>query len=528
MILTTSAGRASWLTTITLLFLVSNFGFFSASTSNRVLAQESTPTPTPESEELKRLREEKTRAELERDIAAAKKAEFDAKFPKPSTTPLAGETKINEGAVIESEMVSYLSMAYAANRIVEKLRDADKLVIGNLAIYNKTDIDLLLNYRATTAQLEILKQEFCNILTAPKPSVCTDKKGLDSRSPATALGIVGSFLGSFVDMTALLRTNVTIQGHTFDINEASLVSEVFRAARAADGLGHNPGNKYATPNLYYPAAFPPIDPNIVRSELLGRLEQLHDLKAKVLVELNEQEEKLKTITKLKDDIAKLEALIKGGPQEILNAQASLSLLEEIQKEEKARGRALPFEALERMKRLRATIIQLRVDLAAAPAARDAAKAKLAQIQGSLNEEQHKERLAKLKTVNERFDQFVATLIKTDAATGINSLTAYLRAENLKAVMKDDGNNYWLQLAVVKAGGNNRIKTNLIVDIFTGGSRLSHSGGVVVQYNLYDPQGKSVVSDTLTEYTGYTKAGRIKRLVNPLEVKQVPPRTPAHP
>ncbi|MBA2526567.1 MAG: hypothetical protein H0V18_12430, partial [Pyrinomonadaceae bacterium] len=174
----------------------------------QITAQSETATPTPESEEIKRLRDEKTRAELERDIALAEKARLDARFPKPTTSPLAGETKINDGAVIESEMVSYLSMAYAANRIVERLRDTDQLVVSNLAIYNKADIDLLLNYKATTAQLEILHQEFCKVV--PDAAECGGAKGF--RSAGAALGMVGSFLGAFVDMTALLRTNVTIQG----------------------------------------------------------------------------------------------------------------------------------------------------------------------------------------------------------------------------------------------------------------------------------------------------------------------------
>lgn len=63
-------------------------------------------TATPESEEIIRLREQKTRAELEKDIAVAEKAKLEAQFPKPSTSPLAGETKINDGAVIESDMIS--------------------------------------------------------------------------------------------------------------------------------------------------------------------------------------------------------------------------------------------------------------------------------------------------------------------------------------------------------------------------------------------------------------------------------------
>lgn len=507
------------------LFLLVNAG------AGVVMAQTSTPspTPTPESEEIKRLREEKTRAELERDIAAAEKAEFEAKSPKPTTTPLAGETKVNDGAVIESDMISYLSMAYAADRIVEKLRD-QKVPIKNLAIYNRADIDLLLNYRATNAQLDILKDEFCKLIPDPKPAACPGPGVKSSDRTLTAVtGIISSFLGSFVDMTALLRTNVTIQGHTLSIDEASLVAEVFRAARAADGLCLVQENSCVKPALYYPAAFPPNDPSLdAKSNLLTRLEQLNDLKARVLLIVAAREELLKAIVKSKAEIAKLKGLIKDGPQQVVNMRAALTHLEEIREEEEKHGRRMPFEMLERMKQLRASIIKTEAEIKGADAALKVEEANLATLQSGGDEDRLREQQAKLKLIGERFDQFVATLIKTDAATGINSLTAYLRAENLKAVMKDEQNDYWLQLAVVKAGGNNRIKTNLIVDIFTGGSRLSHSGGVIVQYNLYDLRGKSVLSDTLTEYTGYTKAGRIKRLKNPDRVDDRPQRDERHP
>ncbi len=58
--------------------------------------------------------------------------------------------------------------------------------------------------------------------------------------------IAKSFLGAFVDLTALLRTNVDIKGQSFDIDEVPLVSEVFRAARCRYG------NSVA---LYYPGVF---------------------------------------------------------------------------------------------------------------------------------------------------------------------------------------------------------------------------------------------------------------------------------
>lgn len=497
------------------------FAIFLCVTVSQVQVKAQTPTPTPDSDEVKRLKEEKTQVELERDIAVAEKAKLDASFPKPTTSPLAGETKISDGAVIESEMVSYLSMAYAANRIVEQLKGAKdahgtSLTIENLAIYNKADIDLLLNYKATTAQLKILRQEFCKLV--PDAPQC-GKIRIATRSTAP-LGIVGSFLGAFVDLTALLRTNVTIQGNTFDISEAALVSEVFRASRASGGLPANP-------NLYYPAAFPPTDPSLQTSELLLILEDLHDLKARVLRAVHDLEEREKDIAKTKSAIDKLKALIDGSPDQIKDARAELDRLLKVQKELAQKHQPVPFDKLERIEELQVSIPKMQQDLADAPEKKAKAEAKLQQLLKGQTEDEIQDLISRMKLVNDRFDQLVATLIKVDSATGINSLTAYIRAENLTAVMKDP-NSYWLQLAVVKAGGNNRIKTNLVVDIFTGGSRLSHSGGVVVQYNLYGLTGKSLASDTFTEYTGYIKAGKIKQLPNPVTIQDLPKRTPTHP
>ena len=112
-----------------------------------------------------------------------------------------------------------------------------------------------------------------------------------------------------------------------------------------------------------------------------------------------------------------------------------------------------------------------------------------------------------------FDKLITSFLQTETATSVNQLTMFIKAENLKTAMpfQDPAVSYWLQLKVVKAGGNNRIKTNLIWDIFTGGNRVSHSGGAIIEYNLYDTSGRSVASDTITEYTNYIKANKIKNL-----------------
>ena len=48
-----------------------------------------------DSEEITRLKLKKERIELERDIEKAEKEKREAQFPKPTTSPLSGETKIH-------------------------------------------------------------------------------------------------------------------------------------------------------------------------------------------------------------------------------------------------------------------------------------------------------------------------------------------------------------------------------------------------------------------------------------------------
>ena len=115
-------------------------------------AQAQTPTPTPLSEaqqELQRRRDllnlQKEIAESEQAIAEAEKAKREAKYSKSDTKPLEGKTTV-DGAVIESQMVAYVSMARAANTLVLALSRHSGNV-NNLAIFNEADVKLLFSYK---------------------------------------------------------------------------------------------------------------------------------------------------------------------------------------------------------------------------------------------------------------------------------------------------------------------------------------------------------------------------------------------
>ncbi len=504
----------------------------------RAQATAASPTPTPKSAEVLRLEEEKAQAELRKAIAEANKAELEARFPKPTTTPLAGTTTV-EGAVIESQMVSYAHLAAAANKLVGQLKDK-KLGIQTLVIYNEKDVNLLLSYKVALNQLELMNRGYDQMLPrtprpcpSPEPgSVRLRVESLETMAAAVPalLSVARSVFGSFVDLTALLRTNVEIKGQTFDVEEAALVSEVFRAANASDGLG-------AT--LFYPAVFPPnLDFKVdeMKSPFLTRLDDLNNRRAYAGGLADALEETQKAIKKAEAAIESLKASVEGLTARKQEAEAKLADLEKIYGSSDPRRRPrrrVPPEKLEVMLELRRAIenLQKQLDeirkrpdgkLARAEAERDWQKAELACLLSKLkpefaDPEKLDDTIARLRAKNTQFDKFIEALVKADNVSGLNSLTSYVKAENMLAALKGadgaDTSFYWLQLKVLKAGGNNRIKTNLVVDIFTGGNRLSHSGGAVVEYILFDRNGKSVASDIFTEYSGYVKADKVRKLKN---------------
>jgi len=525
-----SAGRVTTLAFLTLLLL-----------TLRVRAQtpSESPTATPKSPEVLRLEDEKAQAELRRAIAEANKAELEARFPKPTTTPLTGTTTV-EGAVIESQIVSYAQMAIAADKMVNQLKST-KPTIKSLVIYNDKDVNLLLSYKVALNQLAVINKGYDNLIEREPPScpgVAPDSaagkaEALRMRGTAALTGpvpfltLAQSIFGSFVDLTALLRTNVEIKGQVFDVDETALVSQVFRAAGGKDGL-------QAT--LFYPALFPPnldLDADKTVSPILSQLDALNNTKAYAEGLANGLEETTKAIKKAEATIEGLKAIVEGLAGRKKETEAKLAELESIygRSDVPRSRRRIPPEKLELMLELKRAIVNFQKQLdeiqhepdgklpqAMAKKSRLDAELKclLSKLKADLqNPEKLDETIAKLRAKNEQFAKFIEALVKADSATGLNSLTSYIKAENMRTALKGvegkDTDFYWLQLKVLKAGGNNRIKTNLVVDIFTGGNRLSHSGGVVVEYILFDRNGKSVASDIFTEYSGYVKADKIRKL-----------------
>lgn len=298
-----------------------------------------TPSASPESEELRRLRErnalleeQKKIAVNEKDIEAAKKAKLETQFPKPTTTPLAGTTEVDSGVKIESQMAAYASMAGAANKIAKELKTKG-VSITHLAVYNNRDIKALLGYTVIDNQIDLMKQRYCAQFAtahAPCPAAAAPpptapiKRGAAAFSVTAPLTIASSVLGSFIDLIALFRTDTTVNGMSFDIAESALVSEVFRALKRDDPNGYGSGI-----SLYYPAVFPP-NLNADQSYfILGKIQDLYMLKDrsdKLAARIDETEKKLgETVA----EIATLKKTVKQANDDLPALDKELERLEKV-------------------------------------------------------------------------------------------------------------------------------------------------------------------------------------------------------
>lgn len=517
---------------LTILILI-NLIFFGQ--ANLVWAQSDKQTE----QDLLRLENEKKKAVLQKEIAEAEAAELKAKFPDAKSTPLEGKTTIDDGVVIETQIMAYKAMKEVAEEISGKVTTASsgnikdfagndiRDVNGNtfqvktIAVYDQKEKANLLAFRTAKAQFSLISNQYCEIFNNRAYDQCPPPGPVIAFVPPVAapLAIATSLLGKFVDLTSFLRTNVEIKGKSFVIDEPAIASEVFTSTKS----------KNAALNFYYPAMFSPSIDGGTESKFLAELDKAAS--AKLLIEnlLLNIEVAEKDLNDARATQGKVNATLTEVREKKRETTAHLSRLQ------KTYTKKIPAEVQQTINELLDLIGKLTGDEAVLAAKLVTATANVVNAGAAkttaenefkyLLQDQNKYNYAivKAKIINQQLDRYISNLIETDKASGTNSLTSNIKAEQLESVMSKEINvtnaagvvekkilqtGYWLQIKVLQAGGNNRIKTNLIWDIFTGGNRLSHSGGVIVQYILFDPNGNMVQSGTVTKYMYYRKAKKI--------------------
>ncbi|MET0622738.1 MAG: hypothetical protein ABW250_07155, partial [Pyrinomonadaceae bacterium] len=277
------------------------------------LAQEE-PPPDPELEQIKK---EQARVDLEKaKLELAEKARA-ARFPKPTSSPLAGTTETNDVAFIEELIQGHNSVNAAADRVARRI--CTELPTARvIVVHNQSSVGMMTTYAAGRKRIEALKRRYDRViaeegaaLTAdterpmPRPGFAEAAGRSDGRSLAAGLSAATSVVGSFVDFLSFFRTNVDIKGTTFDVGNAVFVSSLFNSLR-------NSQNDCRAPiSLYHPAALPPNVMAPPNSPLLNEIEELfakrddaEDLKRRIDGRVARKRQQIEDLKKLVSDAQK--------------------------------------------------------------------------------------------------------------------------------------------------------------------------------------------------------------------------------
>jgi hypothetical protein len=124
-------------------------------------------------------------------------------------------------------------------------------------------------------------------------------------------------------------------------------------------------------------------------------------------------------------------------------------------------------------------------------------------------------VAQIKDVHKSYDSFRDGLSKIDDKIGNSPLTRVIAGETLSARL--DGGAYVLWLKAVAAGGAAHAKVS------TFDSNISYSGGAVISYAIFGPDGDLLEADTIPMYGGKVVISGIEAIdfdLGPL-VRQTP-------
>ena len=307
-------------------------------------------------------------------------------------------------------------------------------------------------------------------------------------------------------MLALVRTDTEIKGKSVTVEESALVAETFRALR----------NRFGTSvNLFYPKVISPEiylegcqhnSTPIYCSPTLSSLASLYAEKQKADQELSvDMFDVTLQFEKATRDKAQAEGSIASLAKQIADLKLD-QLKAELEK---------PWSPAQ-VTRFQKYINELQVLKTEAMFAKTTAESQLAYFG------KRKNVLEQLQALDQQTDQLVGNLVKADEKTGRTELSNFMRAENMDKALGTEG--YWLVFRSISAGGNNRTRTNLFR--YFSGAKLDHSGGLVVEWALYNQNGKSVDSNKDSSYGGYVtpkeiQSGRLKDAVADPTLPAVP-------
>lgn len=448
--------------------------------------------------------EEVTEAENRAKIAEAKRKELDALFPKPDVGSLVGGTKVNEGTFIESQMLGYCAMKGAAQQISTIINGLPKNAAGttNLVVYNDADVKMLSRYMIMKNHLGNLENSYVAERDDYITAFNTLYGGYALATAQNEVNTARSAIPAIVDIAlkslSLFKTDIELTPSEVTIGEREIVAEVFSNLQGY--------------TLYYPQTIPLSIQDcaaVAPATCSPLLDQIKATNKESSLVAYLKDTKLKQILEDRAIVIATNKKIANGtatPAEIgertniigrYSNEANLLAIKDITDPISSRVEKLNILFNSAMKEL--GIVEPKKD--------EGGSTQTAACPGPTCNTQTTNVNVNVGDKEE----------KKDEGGGGKTFGSYLQTEKLIEIMNVP-NSRFIELKVVKAGGNMRVKSNIITNLMIG-SRVNFSGGAIVYYNVFNRSGASEKSGVIQVYKPYRKSSRIDDTCNTKDKSQ---------
>lgn len=491
-------------------------------------------------EDVEESNRRKTIAENEKAIADAKKGKFDALFPKPDVSSLVGGTKINEGPFMESQILGYCAMKVSAKEIATRINTLGNK--GNIVVYNEADVKLLARYRLMMNRLKNIERGYndqsTQLLAAIQaidsafviPNIATVQATITNASKQNAAGLI---IDTALKFLSLFKTDIEITPSEIEMGEKELIAELFGSLDSGFSLYYPQTIPLGIQNcsaVSLQACSPLLNQIMVTSEAHDNVAFLTLRASEILDDLKSNERSTANIQVLLQQIVVLDAAI---------AAPATTKADKAAKREEKKAKLLEINGLNAGIAVRNAKYTTPGGLVAFRNTYGVHASKIEILNKTFKLTMEELGFSKEPDEDESTTPKPAPAAGTGACTGkdctpVSSQTtnvnvnvgenseegsggggggggdktfaSYLQAESLHNVISA-ANSRWLDVKMVKAGGNMRVKSNIFTNLVVG-SRVNFSGGSVVSFNVFDNQGKSEKSGVVSSYNGYQKSSNI--------------------
>lgn len=446
--------------------------FFTLLFTSAIHAQDDDDTEESNFPELEKKLE---KLELQDKIQEKQQSIIDRSIPDADS--LRGKTEFKElkGEFIESRIQAYRGLSNAVNSIVCNLRAPTNPIIPpntTLVVYSPEVASQIQKYRAMIAKLNQMQKFYIEL--KKEAEELKPEKDLKLVNPSSVLPLIG-------EMAKLFQRTDSFTPTVYDISEKELIAEFFSRLRNRR-CDYTPEDKKNNPKnmpenvitLYYPAITPISTASVELTESdIWKLTQNVDKARQEAEDIIAELTKGKAKTEFSKELAKLER----------NRKTYRKFFEGLLKE-----MGIPYDKEEDPNKPGNNSETTTVK-PPQPADNGNSPVNTQTVTVNVSDKESEE---KKKTQTNNSGDFFA----------------FLEGEKLFTMLKDN-KGYWIQMNAAKAGGNVRVISIPIVDIFVG-NRVRFSGGAIVTYHIFDLEGKYVDSGTAYGYREYTGASNITK------------------